>query len=124
MVKTHFYNVTGDYPCFNNARHICKHSRKTDHQTVSVNCNSIWKNHHHWSTILKICIKIPPKLFGQVGLKFYSFFAQGAVDSRASDKLEKVLKSSSKTQKLLCVIIMCYNFVDYITKICDKIFII
>ncbi len=35
---------------------------------------SVRKMHHYWSALIKICVKVPMKLFGQMDFKFFCSF--------------------------------------------------
>lgn len=40
--------------------------------------------HHHWGAVLRLCLKVPPKLLGQVRLELLSFPPQGGIHSNAA----------------------------------------
>lgn len=40
--------------------------------------------HHHWGAVLWLCLKVPPKLLGQVSLELFSFLPQGGIHGNAA----------------------------------------
>lgn len=64
----------------------------TDLSQWSVQDHTVWHLHHHWGTVIRLHVKIPLELFGEVIFKFLHALLQSFVDVGATRVREEFLK--------------------------------
>lgn len=54
--------------------------------------------HHHWGTVLRFRLKVPPELLGQVSLELFSLLPQGGIHSNtAGGRKENLQRTEDKS---------------------------